>query len=125
MAVWRAIAVTVGAALTFIGVRFWLQPEQAAWFFGVGRGAYPTALHDVIAVRDIWLGLMAIAFGLLREWRALVVWLGLGTLVCFADATIAAASGARPFSIAFHIGSGVLMAALSALAWQRLRRTGS
>lgn len=121
----RAIVVVVGLILTAIGVRFWLAPGIAARDFGVGRGAYPTALHDVIAVRDVWLGLLAVALAVLSEWRALALWLGLGTLVCFIDAGIATASGAGALNIGFHILSGLVMVLLTAVAWQlsEVRRT--
>ena len=118
----QAVIVVIGVGLAVIGVRFWLQPQQAATFFGTGQvtvgGAYPTAWHDVVALRDVWLGLLAAALGMLKEWRALALWFGLGTLVCFADAGIATMAGAKPLSIGFHMGAGVLMAVVAVAAWR-------
>jgi hypothetical protein len=114
----RAGGIVVGVVLAGIGIRFIVDPDVAATFFGIGQGTYRTSFHHVIAVRDIWLGVLAIALAALKEWRALALWLGLGTLVCFADAGIAAAGSGRFLSLAFHLGSGVLLAVLTGAAWR-------
>ena len=46
-------------------------------------------LYYIIGLRNVWLGLLAIAFAALREWRALALWFTFGAIVCFADASIA------------------------------------
>lgn len=115
----RVLAVLTGLALVLIGLRFLVTPGPAAKFFGAGPGSYPTALHHVIGLRDLWLGLLAIALALLNEWRALALWLALGALVCFADSVIAWAATGRTLSIAFHIASGVFCAALAIACWRR------
>jgi Domain of unknown function (DUF4267) len=119
----RGLAIVVGAILALIGVRFLLDPGPAARFFGIGGAAtYATAFHHVIALRDLWLGLLAIALGLFREWRALALWFALAVGVCFGDAVIAATSGARGLSIAFHCASGVFCAGVAITLWRLHRR---
>jgi hypothetical protein len=61
---------------------------------------------------------------MLREWRALAVWFALGTIVCFADATIAATSTGRLPQVAFHASCGVACIALAAASWRLWRRSG-
>jgi len=107
-----------GAALILIGIRFFLVPSSATKFFGIDPNAMVPGLHYVIAMRDIWLGALAIGFVVLGEWRALALWLGCAVAVCFADAWIAAASSGRWFSIAFHITSGIFCAALARASWR-------
>jgi hypothetical protein len=115
----RLLAVLTGLALAGIGVRFLVDPAAAARFFGIGGAAvYPTAFHHVIALRDLWLGLLALGLVALGEWRALALWLGLGALVCFGDAVIAFAAGAKGYSIAFHSASGVFCGVLALLIRQ-------
>lgn len=114
----RAAGIVVGVVLAGIGVRFLVDPDAAAHFFGIGQLAYRTAFHHVVAVRDLWLGLLAIALAVLKEWRALALWLGLGTLVCFADAGIATVASARWPSVAFHLGSGIFLAIFTVAAWR-------
>ena len=115
----RVLAVLTGLALTIIGIRFLTMPGPAAKFFGAGPGGYPTALHHVIGLRDIWLGLLAVALAVLNEWRALALWLALGALVCFADSAIAWSATGRATSIAFHIASGLFCAGLAVACWRR------
>jgi len=119
---WLAIA--TGVVLSLIGVRFLLQPESAASFFGIDPRNPGFAPHAAIALRDLWLGLLLVAFTVLRDWRAVALWLGLATLVCFGDAAIAASSSGRALSIAFHSGSGLFCGILAPLAW-RLSRSSA
>ena len=116
------LAVATGVVLSLIGVRFLLQPEPAATFFGIDRRNPGLAPHAAIALRDLWLGLLIIAFAALKDWRAVALWLGLATLVCFGDAAIAATSSGRWVSVAFHSGSGLFCGVLAAFAW-RLQRS--
>ncbi len=116
---WLAIA--TGVVLSLIGIRFLLQPEPAATFFGIDRRDPGFAPHAAIALRDLWLGLLVIAFAVLRDWRAVALWLGLATLVCFGDAIIAATSSGRWISVAFHSGSGLFCGIVATLAWRLSR----
>ena len=116
---WLAIA--TGLVLSLIGIRFLLQPEPAATFFGIDRRNPGFAPHAAIALRDLWLGLLVIAFAVLRDWRAVGLWLSLATLVCFGDALIAATSSGRWVSAAFHSGSGLFCGVLAAFAWRLAR----
>lgn len=118
------LGVFAGLLLVLIGVRFMLVPRTAANNFGLAKDATGFELHHVIGLRDIWLGLLAVAFAALREWRALALWLALGALVCFADALVVAIATGKPLAIAFHAGSGVFCALLAlavARRWWRDR----
>ena len=71
-------------------------------------------LYYIIGLRNLWLGLLAVAFAALRQWRALALWFAMGTIVCFADAAIAASSTGKLPQVAFHIGCGIGCAVLAA-----------
>ena len=105
-----------GTLLTIIGIRYFLVPEFAAYTFGLAEPPTGYEMHYIIALRNVWLGLLAIAFVLLRQWSALALWFGLGFFVCFADAAIAASSSGGTAQVAFHLSSGVLCAGLAMLS---------
>jgi hypothetical protein len=75
-------------------------------------------LHYIIGLRNVWLGLLAMAFAALREWRALALWFAAATVVCFADGTIAATSTGGVPQVAFHFGCALASAALAAVCWR-------
>ena len=77
-----------GVLLAVLGARYFIRPEPAARTFGVPDRPLGHELYYIIGLRNIWLGLLAIAFATLREWRALALWFTLGAVVCFADASI-------------------------------------
>ncbi|MFM1814983.1 MAG: hypothetical protein RLZ98_1678 [Pseudomonadota bacterium] len=116
------LAFLSGATLTVIGLRFLFQPDGAATFFGIARDRTDYSLHYVVAFRDLWLGLLAIALALFRDWRGLALWLVFGSFVCFADAWVAATSSGRWVSTTFHLASGVFCAALGSLCWLHTRQ---
>lgn len=113
------LAVLVGAVLMIIGLRFLLVPDGAAATFGLGRAAEGPYLHYVIGLRDLWLGALAIVFAVLRDWRALFLWLVMGGIVCFCDAMVVAAFGGPAAAVAFHTGAGLLCLGLAVGAWRR------
>ncbi len=112
------ICVLGGALLTFIGVRYLLLPEAAARSFGIPKRPLGHELYSVIGIRNVWLGLLAIGFALLRQWRALALWFATGALVCFADATIAARALGELPQVAFHVSCGLICLALAPLTWR-------
>ena len=118
-----AVCLLGGALLTLIGIRYFLTPEGAARTFGISATPTGYEFHYIIGLRNVWLGLLAIAFAVLRDWRALTLWFGLGAIVCFADAAIAASSTGRVPQVAFHAGCGVACILLAALAGWRWRKT--
>lgn len=121
---WFSIA--TGVVLCAIGLRFLIQPETAAGFFGIDRRTPGIAPHAAIALRDLWLGLILIAFTVLKDWRAIAIWLGLGALVCLGDAAIALVSSGRWVSVSFHVASGMFCTWLASAAWRlhdRSKRT--
>lgn len=107
-----------GLLLTIIGIRYFAVPEQAARTFGVPGRPAGYELHYIVGLRNVWLGLLAVAFAALREWRALALWFALGTVVCFADAAIAATSTGRIPQVAFHIACGCACVALAIVCWR-------
>jgi hypothetical protein len=107
-----------GVLLTVIGVRYFLVPESAARTFGVPGRPVGYEFHYIIGLRNVWLGLLAVGFALLRQWAALALWFSLGVIVCFADAAIAMGSTGRWPQIAFHIGCGIACIVLAAAAWR-------
>jgi len=113
-----AICVLGGVLLTVIGIRYVLVPESAARTFGVPGRPAGYELYTIIALRSVWLGLLAIGLALLRQWRALALWFAIGTIVCFADAAIAASSTGRVPQIAFHVLCGFGCAGLAAATWR-------
>jgi len=122
----QGLAIAAGLALALIGVRFGLVPRSAARFFGISTlSGAPAYLHYVIALRDVWLGLIVVALALWRDWRGLALWLGLGALVCFTDALIVAHATGWIGSILFHIASGIYCAALGVACWREYARAKS
>ena len=113
------LGVFAGALLFIIGARFLLVPYSAIFTFGLGASPEGPALHYIIGLRDLWLGALAVAFALLRQWRALSLWLLMGTLVCWADAFIVATSNGPTLAIAFHIGAGIFCLAVGLATWRR------
>lgn len=114
----RILAASTGVILLIIGIRFLLVPHQAARFFGIAPGPGSAELHYVIGVRDIWLAVIVIILATLADWRGLAIWLGLGVLVCVADAAIAAHSSGKALAVAFHLASGVFCGALALACWR-------
>jgi hypothetical protein len=112
-----------GVLLAVIGVRYLLLPEQAALTFGVPRRPTGHELYYIIGLRNLWLGLLAIGLALMRQWKGLVLRFGMGALVCFADAAIAASSAGRWPHIAFHVGCGIACVALALMAARFARRS--
>jgi Domain of unknown function (DUF4267) len=106
-----------GALLTAIGIRYFITPEGAARTFGVTARPAGYEFHYIIGLRNVWLGLLAVALAALREWRVLALWFGLGAFVCFADAAIAASATGRLPQIAFHVGCGFACVGLAAGSW--------
>ncbi len=109
-----------GALLFIIGVRFMIVPDSALFTFGLGSAPQDSkAVHYVIGLRDLWLGALAVAFALLRDWRALGLWFLMGTLVCWSDAAIVASNNGPNLAVAFHTAAGIFCAALGWGAWRR------
>jgi len=102
-----------GLILTVIGIRFLFWPEAAARFFGVGAHPAGTEMHAVVALRDLWLGLMLLALAACRQWQAMAIWFGLGALVCFGDAALVANTTAKAQGVAFHVVSGIACVAIA------------
>jgi hypothetical protein len=111
-----------GVLLTIIGIRYFAVPEQAARTFGVPGRPAGYEFHYIIGLRNVWLGLLAIALAALREWRALALWFALGTIVCFADAAIAATSTGRVPQVAFHVACGLACVALTIACWRAVAK---
>jgi hypothetical protein len=103
-----------GALLAVIGIRYLLVPESAARTFGVPARPVGHELYYIIGLRNLWLGLLAVGLALLHQWRALLLWFAMATIVCFADAVIAATSTGRVPQVAFHVACGIVCAALAA-----------
>jgi Domain of unknown function (DUF4267) len=117
-----ALAALAGVALTIIGIRFLVWPDAAARFFGLLGRPNGFQLHAAVALRDLWLGLLAIGLVWLGQWRAITLWLGLGALVCFGDAGIVYGAAGKPLGIAFHLASGLFLTTLAACAYRRAVR---
>ena len=101
------LGIFAGLMLTAIGIRFLLAPYDAAHTFGVSRDVAGAELHHIIAMRDLWLGLLAVAFAGLREWRSLGLWFVMGAVVCVADAGIVASTTAKWWALTFHLSSAL------------------
>jgi hypothetical protein len=112
------VCIAAGVLLAVIGVRYLLVPESAARTFGVPGRPVGHELYYIIGLRNLWLGLLAVALATLRQWRALALWFAMGTVVCFADAAIAASSTGRLPQVAFHIGCGLACAGLAVVLWR-------
>src|SRR5262247_4805947 len=114
-----AVAMAAGVLLGVIGLRYLLVPESAARTFGVPGRPAGHELHIIIGVRNLWLGALAIGLAALRQWHGLALWFATGTVVCFADALIAATATGKLPQVAFHVLCGLLCILLAALCWGR------
>jgi uncharacterized protein DUF4267 len=118
-----ALCLLGGALLTLIGIRYFLVPQSAARTFGVPSRPAGFELHYIIGLRNVWLGLLAVAFAAMRDWRALALWFAAAVVVCFADGLIAATSTGAVAQVAFHLGCGVASAVLAVLCWRAARKS--
>jgi uncharacterized membrane protein len=107
-----------GVILTVIGARYFIRPEHAARTFGVPDRPLGHELYYIIGLRNLWLGLLAIALATFREWRALALWFSFGAVVCFADASIAFTSTGRWAQTTFHVVCGFACIGLASAAWR-------
>lgn len=112
------LSLAAGLLLLVIGIRFIVDPKAAQRTFGLLGQLSGWELHAIIGLRDIWLALLAVAFAVLREWRALAVWLLLAAGVCLADGIIVAMTSAKTWAMAFHWGSGLFCALLGLRCWR-------
>jgi uncharacterized protein DUF4267 len=119
-----ALAVLGGSLLSFIGIRYLLVPEAAAKSFGLPARPAGHELYSIIGLRNLWLGALAIGLAALRQWHGLVLWFGIGVVVCFSDALIAAKATGKAPQIAFHLACGLLCGLLAGACW-RGRERGS
>jgi hypothetical protein len=117
-----ALCLIGGILLTVIGVRYFVAPELAARTFGVPGRPAGYELHYIIGLRNVWLGLLAVAFVALREWRGLALWFTGAVAVCFADGLIAATSTGGIPQVAFHFSCGIASAVLAVLCWRAARK---
>jgi hypothetical protein len=118
-----AVCLLGGVLLTLIGIRYFLVPQSAARTFGVPDRPVGFELHYIIGLRNVWLGLLAVVFAALREWRALALWFSTAVVVCLSDGVIAATSTGAVPQVAFHLGCGVASAVLAVLCWRASLRS--
>jgi hypothetical protein len=111
-----------GGLLILIGVRYFLVPSSAARTFGVPGRPTGFELHYIIGLRNVWLGVLAVALALMREWRALALWFAGAVVVCFSDAVIAANSIGGLAQVAFHTTCGFVSFVLAVLCWNTARQ---
>jgi hypothetical protein len=111
-----------GILMTVIGVGYFVVPEQAARTFGVPGRPAGYELHHIIGLRNVWLGLLAVALAALREWRGLALWFAGAVAVCLADGLIAATSTGAVPQVALHFGYGIASAVLALLCWHAARK---
>ena len=118
-----AVCLLGGVLLTLIGIRYFLVPQSAARTFGVPGRPAGFELHYIIGLRNVWLGLLAVAFAVLQEWRALALWFTAAVVVCLSDGAIAATSTGAIAQVAFHFVCGVASAILALLCWRASLRS--
>jgi hypothetical protein len=118
------LAAFAGLLLGIIGIRFFFVPDDASRTFGLLGRPNGYQLHAVVALRDVWLGVLAVGLAWFEEWRGLTLWLALGALVCFGDAGIVVAAEGKLLSVLFHFVSGIFCGVLAALCWRRALRRG-
>ena len=105
-----AFGVLAGVVLTIIGIRFLIWPQSGAYTFGLKLDGANFALHYVIGLRDVWLGVLVIFSALTRSFGPLSQWFLIGAVVCLFDAAIVVAFGGIAAAIVFHLLSGVFCA---------------
>jgi|SRR5215470_1462829 len=114
-----AVAMAAGALLGVIGLRYLLVPESAARTFGLPGHPVGHELYYVIGLRNLWLAALAMALAGLRQWQGLAAWFGIGSLVCFSDALLAATATGRLPQVAFHVVCGLVCPLLALACWRQ------
>ena len=115
-------AVLAGSLLGVIGVRYLSVPESAARTFGIPGRPAGHELYYIIGLRNLWLAALAIGLAALRQWHGLALWFATGTVVCFADALIAANATGKLPQVAFHLVCGLGCALLATVVWRRANK---
>ena len=113
-----AVCALLGTLLGLIGIHYLLIPESAARTFGLPGRPSGHELHDIIGLRNLWLGALAVGLAALRQWHGLAVWFSIGGFVCFADAWLVANAAGELPQVAFHLACGVLFWCLAAVCWR-------
>src|SRR5262249_5881685 len=90
----------------------------AARTFGVPGRPTGHELYYIIGLRNLWLAALAIGLAALRQWHGLALWFATGSLVCFADALIAANATGKVPQVAFHLVCGLLCILLPTIVWR-------
>jgi len=112
-------SILAGVLLGVIGLRYLLVPQSAARTFGVPGRPTGHELYYIIGLRNLWLAALAIGLAALRQWHGLALWFATGSLVCFADALIAANATGKVPQVAFHLVCGLLCILLATMVWRR------
>ena len=113
-----AVCALAGTLVGLIGIHYLLIPESAARTFGLPGRPSGHELHDIIGLRNLWLGALAVGLAALRQWHGLAVWFSIGGFVCFADARLVANAAGELPQVAFHLACGVLFWCLAAVCWR-------
>jgi hypothetical protein len=103
-----------------------VMPSDAVTSFGLQGSSASAGLPFVIGLRDVWLAVIALAFLAYRDWRALALWCGAGSVVCAADAMLVAVLDGPISAVAFHAVAAGLCAVAGASAvayWRQGLRT--
>lgn len=83
------IALLLGMGMIFLGVRFFISPEEATAGYGIRFNAHGDySFHYIKGIRDIFSGLVLCALVLMKERRALGVTLLAGTMIPVIDMLI-------------------------------------
>ena len=118
---WLFLLSVIGSAgLVMMGVAFCLDPVDAARLFGVPlSGTADGTYVSVAAVRDISVGVLTLAFAVLRDRRAVGLCVLLGAIIPIGDGIIVLRNSATPLHfLPLHWGGAV---ACVAFAWLLLR----
>jgi hypothetical protein len=109
----RSLSLLTGLGLVFIGLRFLLAPRAGAEGFGVFLPPADVnyAFHYAKGIRDVFSGLLIVAFAGLGYDRALAWVLLLGTLIPSADLAIVRAQPSASLALALPhlIAIGLLL----------------
>ena len=110
------ISALIGLGLIFIGGRFLIAPEVAERGYGLNfaeNGDY--SFHYIKGIRDLFTGLLLVAFALLGRRVELALALGLGALIPLVDLLIVlTAPNANQSALWIHGGTAVGLLILTA-----------
>jgi Domain of unknown function (DUF4267) len=116
----------IGLGLIFVGIRFLVAPEAGERGYGLNFSENADySFHYVKGVRDLFCGLLILAFVLWKRRAELALTLGLGAMIPFVDFLVVLnAPNSNPLALWIHGVTSILLFALAGFLFRSRARNG-